>query len=134
MREPLLVLDSDLRLAYANAAFFFQFRVSREETERKFLYRLGNEQWNIPKLRALLEKVAKDDTPVSDYEVTHDFPDLGTRTMLLNALGEFTMLIGMRLSSCWLLKTSRNGGKRRRPARDLPPSWSRPPMPSSQRI
>jgi two-component system CheB/CheR fusion protein len=85
VREPLLVLDSDLRVAYANPAFFVQFRVSREETARKFLYRLGNEQWNIPKLRALLEKVATDDTPVSDYEVTHDFPDLGTKTMLLNA-------------------------------------------------
>jgi PAS domain S-box-containing protein len=85
VREPLLVLDSDLRVRYANPAFFEAFKVSREETERKFLYRLGNEQWNIPKLRALVEKVASDDTPVKDIEVAHDFPGIGTRTMLLNA-------------------------------------------------
>lgn len=85
VREPLAVLDSDLRVVYASPSFLGTFRVSREETDTKFLYRLGNEQWNIPKLRALLEKVATNDAPVSDYQVTHDFPDLGTRTMLLNA-------------------------------------------------
>jgi len=74
-----------LRVRYANPAFFEAFKVSREETKRKFLYRLGNEQWNIPKLRALVEKVASDDTPVKDIEVAHDFPGIGTRTMLLNA-------------------------------------------------
>ena len=85
VREPLLVLDSDLKVIYANPSFFVAFQVSREETEKKLLYRLGNEQWNIPKLRALLEKVSSDDAPVRDFEVTHDFPDLGPRTMLLNA-------------------------------------------------
>ena len=85
VREPLAVLDSDLRVVYASPSFLGTFRVSREETDTKLLYRLGNEQWNIPKLRALLEKVATNDAPVSDYQVTHDFPDLGTRTMLLNA-------------------------------------------------
>src|SRR5579859_458770 len=82
---PLLVLGFDLRVIYANPAFCAHFRVSREETERKFLHRLGNEQWNIPKLRALLEEVAADDTPVKDFEVAHDFPVLGARTMILNA-------------------------------------------------
>ena len=85
VREPLVVLDSDLRVVYANPSFLATFRVSREETEKKLLYRLGNEQWNIPQLRVLLEKVASEDTPVKDFEVTHDFPDLGSKTMLLNA-------------------------------------------------
>ena len=85
VREPLAVLDSDLRVVYASPSFLATFQVSRAETESKLLYRLGNEQWNIPKLRALLEKVTSDDTPVRDFAVTHDFPDLGSRTMLLNA-------------------------------------------------
>ncbi|MBV9182513.1 MAG: PAS domain S-box protein [Acidobacteria bacterium] len=85
VREPLVVLDSKLRVVYANPAFFEDFLVSHEETEGKFLYRLGNEQWNIPKLRALLEKVSADNTAVRDFEVSHDFPALGNRTMLLNA-------------------------------------------------
>jgi two-component system CheB/CheR fusion protein len=85
VREPLVVLDSDLRVVYANPAFFADFHVSPDETDRKFLYRLGNEQWNIPKLRTLLEKMSTDNKPVRDFEVSHDFPALGTRTMLLNA-------------------------------------------------
>lgn len=85
VREPLMVLDSDLRVVYASPSFLTTFQVSPAETERKFLYRLGNEQWNIPKLRALLERVATDDSLVRDYEVTHDFPDIGNKTMLLNA-------------------------------------------------
>ena len=85
VRQPLVVLDSDLRVIYCNSAFFEDFRVSRAETERKFFYRLGNEQWNISKLRALLEKLAADNIPVRDFEVEHDLPDLGHRTMLLNA-------------------------------------------------
>jgi len=85
VREPLLVLDSDLRVIYANSSFFHVFQVSRGDTERKFLYRLGDEQWNIPKLRALLEEVASKGAPVRDFEVVHDFSGLGIRTMLLNA-------------------------------------------------
>ena len=84
VREPLVVLDSDLRVVYASPSFLATFHVSRLETDKKLLYRLGNEQWDIPQLRALLEKVASEDTPVKDFEVTHDFPDLGSRTMLLN--------------------------------------------------
>ena len=85
VRQPLVVLDSDLRVIYCNSAFFEDFKVSRQETDRKFFYRLGNEQWNIPKLRALLEKLAADDIPVRDFEVEHVLPNLGRRTMLLNA-------------------------------------------------
>ena len=61
------------------------FRVRIEETERHFLYELGNGQWNIPKLRAMLEEVLSKDLPVVDFEVEHNFPNLGQKTMLLNA-------------------------------------------------
>jgi two-component system, chemotaxis family, CheB/CheR fusion protein len=56
-----------------------------EQIEKKFLYQLGDGQWDIPKLRAKLEEVLSKDLPVIDFEVEHDFPNLGRKTMLLNA-------------------------------------------------
>jgi two-component system CheB/CheR fusion protein len=85
VREPLLVLGQDLSVIYANPSFIRTFRVFDEETEGRLLYQLGNEQWNIPKLRGMLEDVLSKDVPVVDFEVTHDFPRLGRKTMLLNA-------------------------------------------------
>lgn len=85
VREPLLVLDSDLRVISANESFLKAFQVTPQETVHKFLYRLGNEQWNIPRLRALLEEVLPTSQEVKDYEVVWDFPTIGNKTMLLNA-------------------------------------------------
>ena len=85
VREPLVVLKQDLTVFYVNPAFMNSFKVGNEETEGKFLYRLGNEQWNIPKLRAMLEEVLSKHVPVVDFEVDHDFPMVGRKTMLLNA-------------------------------------------------
>jgi two-component system, chemotaxis family, CheB/CheR fusion protein len=85
VREPLMVLKQDLTVLYLNSAFTRTFQVEKEETEGQFLYRLGDEQWNIPKLRSMLDEVLSKDAPVIDFEVEHDFPNLGTKTMLLNA-------------------------------------------------
>ena len=85
VREPLLVLKQDLTVMYVNPSFLKTFEVRREDTERRLLYDLGDEQWNIPKLRAMLEEVLSKDTPVVDFEVDHDFPHLGKKVMLLNA-------------------------------------------------
>ena len=102
VREPLLVLKQDLTVIYVNPSFAKTFHVRAEETEEKFLYQLGNGQWNIPKLRAMLEEVLSKDLPVVDFEVQHDFPKLGRKTMLLNARkiedghnDEPTMLLAM---------------------------------------
>lgn len=85
IRQPLLVLDSDLRVMSTNESFLHTFDVTREQTINKFLYRLGNEQWNIPKLRALLEEVLPKDQAVVNYEVEHDFQSIGWKKMVLNA-------------------------------------------------
>jgi two-component system CheB/CheR fusion protein len=85
VREPLLVLKQNLSVIYANPSFIKTFHVQVEETEGKLLYELGTGQWNIPKLRAMLEEVLSRDAPVVDFEVEHDFPNLGRKTMLLNA-------------------------------------------------
>ncbi|MBI3879636.1 MAG: PAS domain-containing protein [Verrucomicrobia bacterium] len=83
--EPFVALDRQLRVVKANHAFYEKFRVTPHETEGKFIYELGNRQWNIPRLRVLLEEVLPKETRISDFEVTHTFPTIGRRKMLLNA-------------------------------------------------
>lgn len=85
IREPLMVLDADLRVVTANHSFYETFKVTEEETKGRLIYELGNRQWDIPELRELLETIVPENTQFSDFEVTHDFPTIGQRTMLLNA-------------------------------------------------
>lgn len=83
--DPLLVLDESLCVQSANRSFFETFKVDRYETIGQPIYELGNGQWNIPELRRLLVEVIPKASAVIDYEVEHDFPGLGRRTMLLTA-------------------------------------------------
>lgn len=85
VREPMLLLDETLRVRTASRAFYQTFGVSREDTEGQFIYSLGNGQWDIPLLRKLLEEVLPKEQVVSDFEVAHNFPELGQRVMLVNA-------------------------------------------------
>ena len=84
-REPFLILNSDLRVVGANASFYKNFRVTKEQTGNKFVYDLGNRQWNIPRLRTLLEKILPDKKVFNGFEVSRTFPKIGFKTMLLNA-------------------------------------------------
>jgi signal transduction histidine kinase/DNA-binding response OmpR family regulator len=85
VREPLLMLDTTLRVRSANRAFYQTFQVSSEETENRLIYELGNGQWDIPDLRTLLEDVVPKSSVFNDFELEHTFPIIGRRVMLLNA-------------------------------------------------
>ena len=85
VREPLLVLDRDLRIQRATAAFYEMFGVVRGETEGRLLYDLGNGQWNHARLRELLGGALFGNEPFQDFEIEHDFPHIGKRTTRLNA-------------------------------------------------
>jgi PAS domain S-box-containing protein len=85
LREPFVVLDQSLRVRSANSAFYRGFHVSEDETQDQLLYDLGNGQWDIPQLRTLLGEVLHNVHAVEDYEVEHTFPEIGHRSMLLNA-------------------------------------------------
>jgi len=85
VREPLLVLDHDLRVVTASRSFYEVFKVRAEDTVGQLIYNLGNKQWNIPRLRELLETILPQKATFDDYEVEHDFAAIGRRTMLLNA-------------------------------------------------
>ncbi|MDP3879414.1 MAG: chemotaxis protein CheB [Dehalococcoidales bacterium] len=85
VREPLLVLNEKLKVISASRAFYQTFGVTRKNTEGQFLYELGDHQWDIPKLKELLENILKEDRVFEGYQVEHDFPGVGHRLMLLNA-------------------------------------------------
>jgi len=85
VREPLIALNKELRVVKANRSFYNFFKVSPGETIGTLIYDLGNRQWNIPKLRELLETIIPEKTAFDDYEVEHDFSSIGKRIMLLNA-------------------------------------------------
>lgn len=102
VREPVLVLDKELRVIAASRAFYSVFEVSPEDTQDRLLYALGDGQWDIPKLRVLLENIMPEHGVMEDYEVEHEFPHLGHRTMCLNARQVFyeggagtTILLGI---------------------------------------
>lgn len=85
VREPLVVLDADLRVVSANRSFYRVFQISPEETEGRLIYELGNLQWDNPRLRVLLEERIPSETHIEDFELDHVFPAVGRRTMMLNA-------------------------------------------------
>jgi PAS domain S-box-containing protein len=85
VREPLIALDQDLRVVKVSRSFYEFFKVKPEETVGQLIYDLGNKQWDIPKLRELLETILPQKTTFDDYEVEHDFATIGKRIMLLNA-------------------------------------------------
>ncbi len=85
VREPLLVLDSQMRVVTANRAFHETFQVAQGETVGRLLDDLGNGQWNIPALRQRLAGLLLDRSGFQDFEMEHDFDRLGHRVMRLNA-------------------------------------------------
>jgi two-component system CheB/CheR fusion protein len=84
-REPLIVLNGKLQVVSASRSFYRNFRVTREDTEGRPIYDLGNRQWDIPALRELLENILPHSQSFDDFAVEHDFPGIGHHKMMLNA-------------------------------------------------
>lgn len=85
VREPILILDKDLRVMAANELFYKLFEVESRDTEGKIVHKLGNGQWNIPALKKLLEDVLPKHTFFRGFEVSYEFPNIGHRVIMLNA-------------------------------------------------
>lgn len=85
VREPVLILDEKFCVLAANEPFYRMFQVEEKETTDRLVYELGNGQWNIPALRKLLENILPKNTFFRGFEVTHDFPLIGRKVMILNA-------------------------------------------------
>jgi two-component system CheB/CheR fusion protein len=85
VREPLIVLDSQLRVVTASSSFYRYFQASLQDTVGRPIYQLGNNQWNIPRLRELLENILPDNQALENFGMEYDFPLIGHRKLLLNA-------------------------------------------------
>jgi two-component sensor histidine kinase len=85
VRESLIVLDKDLRVVAASRSFYVKFSTNPDDTQGKYFYELGDGEWDIPKLRLLLEKIIPGRGAMDEYEVEHEFPRIGRRVMILNA-------------------------------------------------
>lgn len=85
IREPLIILNSNLEVRSANNSFYAKFQTTKEATERKSFFEIGNKCWNIPDLRKMLEKILPEKANIIDFEISQNFPGLGERIMVLNA-------------------------------------------------
>jgi two-component sensor histidine kinase len=85
VREPLIVLDKGLRVVAASRSFYVKFTIDPDDTLGKHFYELGDGEWDILKLRLLLERIIPDHGAMEEYEVEHEFARIGRRVMLLNA-------------------------------------------------
>ena len=81
IRHPILVLDGNLKVISVNPAFLGEFRVAAKETVGNLLYHLGNGQWGIPRLRALLEGVCARGESFQDFVAAHTFENIGPRSV-----------------------------------------------------
>lgn len=121
VREPLLVLDANLKIISANRSFYRTFQVTPGETIGSFIYGLGNRQWDIPKLREMLEEVLPEKEAFDDFEVDHNFQDIGHKIMLLNARQIYRKDIGAKM----ILLAIEDITERRRLERELKDSEKR---------
>lgn len=85
VREPIIILDKNMCVMAANGPFYKMFKVHPEDTEKKNIFKLGNGQWDIRSLRTLLEDIVDKGTYFKGFEVSHVFPLIGKKTMMLNA-------------------------------------------------
>jgi PAS domain S-box-containing protein len=97
VRDPLLVLDEDLKLLSANRSFYKTFKVTPRETLGKLIYDLGNRQWDIPRLRILLEDILPKHAHIGNFEVEHDFPTVGHKIVRLNARQIHQEVVGKKM-------------------------------------
>jgi PAS domain S-box-containing protein len=97
VREPLVVLDADLKVLSANRSFYNAFKVTSDETIGNFIYNLGDRQWDIPRLRTLFEEILPKSAQFDNFQVDHDFPIIGRKIMLLNARRIYRKDIGTQM-------------------------------------
>lgn len=85
VREPILVLDADLRVVAASRSFCLRFKLDREAVEGQFFHALSDGIWDISALRDALNLVSSEGRALEGFEVDLVFPERDRRIMLLNA-------------------------------------------------
>ena len=85
VREPLVVLDRNLRVRSANRSFYRLFRTEPESTVGGAFFDLAAGQWDMVGLGERLSQILEQNVTLEDYEIEHHFEGIGTRILLFNA-------------------------------------------------
>jgi PAS domain S-box-containing protein len=85
IRDPLVVLESDMTIVMASKAFLTMFGIEEAEARGRHIFDVGQRQWDVPDLRHLMEKVLPENKPIEGFEIEDEFPGLGRRVFNLNA-------------------------------------------------
>lgn len=85
IQEPLVVLDAENRLVSANRAFYRMFRLIPEEVVGEDFFELYDRQWDFKELREMHSNILPRKGLVEGFELRHDFPGIGKRTLRINA-------------------------------------------------
>jgi two-component system CheB/CheR fusion protein len=129
VRQPLIVLDEKLRVVSVNRAFTRAFKSSSAKMDGQIIYEVNRGQWAIPRLRKLLEEILPKNTTLENFQVTHPFPGMGTRKLLINArrLDRKTGMPGMILLAIEDKAAAPVGRKTSAPAKKTSPRRKRRP-------
>jgi len=84
IREALIVLDQNLRVKNANRTFYKMFGGREEDIEGMLIYEFNNRQWNISKLKELLDDVVHRNAQFDGFEIAYEFEGVGQKVLLLN--------------------------------------------------
>ena len=85
IRDPLVLLEHDMKIVTANAAFSTIFGTTEAEMRGMPLSELGQHQWDVPALHRLMDKVLPENRPIESFEIEDDFPGQGRRIFNINA-------------------------------------------------
>jgi PAS domain S-box-containing protein len=83
--NPIVVLNADLHMQSANRAFYAMFGVSRETTQGVALRALNRCAFDHAVLQARLQETLTDDRAFEPFEIDCDLPEVGHRTVIINA-------------------------------------------------
>ena len=85
IHEALVVIDPECRVLFVNRSFCEQFQVSAQEIAGQPLFEVGGGQWDIPRLRELLQEILPKSARIKDFEIDQDFAKIGRRRLVINA-------------------------------------------------
>ncbi|WP_264538011.1 CheR family methyltransferase [Flavobacterium sp. N1736] len=85
LREPIVVLDTNLRIRNINRAFSKKYNIDKDEATGKLIYEIQNHLFDNVPMRSMLEKVLPEKIQLDDYQISVNLLPYGESIMLLNA-------------------------------------------------
>ncbi len=84
IREPIVILDRDLRVVFANPVFHSFFQSLPHQIEGASFFGILEGKWNLPVLRDLLLRVLAEHRRFDDFELEAVFPASGRKNLMIS--------------------------------------------------